>query len=180
MKRIRDFKSFNESLEVYAPKTPYANTLMIPRMKDVDVEKNDIEGKELTPKVPQFNPVKTIAIILSDANLSGMAAQVFPDLDLNKAVKYPEVLSPEQENKLVQIYNNIILKDYSLRQKYDSLPESIDQTICPTCKEKYTSQCKCMTTHRKTLEDLKRGHGMRCPNGHSWTYDTPDGKVIVI
>lgn len=61
-----------------------------------------------------------------------------------------------------------------------SIKESIDENVCPECEEEYTSQCKCMTTHKKTLEDLKRGHGKTCPNGHTWSYDTPDGKVIIL
>jgi len=180
MKRIKDFNSFNESLEVWAPKVAYTNTLYIMPKKDPDLDKADIEGKEITPKVPQFDLVKTLTIILADGNLSAKAAQIFPNTDLTKAIKNPDMLGPEEKDKLIQIYNNIILKDYVLRQEYDVLPESIDENMCPECGEEYTSQCKCMTTHKKTLEDLKRGHGKTCPNGHTWTYDTPDGKVIVV
>ncbi len=180
MKRIKDFNSFNESLEVYAPKQAYMGTQFITSMKDPDDEKKDIEGKELTPKVPQFDLVKTLTVILADGNLSARAAQIFPNTDLSKAIKNPSMLGPEEKNKLIQIYNDIILKDYALRQEYDVLKESANQDVCPECGEGFTSQCKCMTTHRKTLEDLKRGHGKRCPNGHTWSYDTPDGKAIIL
>lgn len=180
MKRIKDFNAFNESLEVQPAQQAFYGTMMIPAMKDPDEAKNDIDGDTLDNKVPQFDIIKTLSIILTDKNLSDKAIQIFPELDLKKAVKNPEMIGPVEEDKLVQIFNNIILKDYTLRGKYDALPETIDETKCPECSERYTSSCKCMTTKSKTLEDLKRGHGKRCPNGHTWSYDTPDGKVIIL
>ena len=40
---------------------------------------------------------------------------------------------------------------------------------CPICGERYESQCKCSGPH--TVEDLKKGHGRHCSNGHSWSGD---------
>jgi len=62
----------------------------------------------------------------------------------------------------------------------ENVEGSVDTCLCPICNQKYEMQCKCMKTNSKTLEDLKRGHGMVCANGHRWTYDTPDGKVLVV
>lgn len=172
--------SFNESLEVQVQQMPYMKSLFISPKKDPDLAKKDVEGSELTPKVPQFDAVKTMTIMLQDGHLVNSAAQMFPDVDLTKAIKNPDMLGPVELEKLQFVYNEIILKDYTLRQKYDLLPDSVDKNLCPECSEKYTSQCKCRTTGSKTLEDLKRGHGKRCPNGHVWSYDTPDGKAITL
>ncbi len=56
--------------------------------------------------------------------------------------------------------------------------ESIDHTICPTCSEPYTSQCKCMKKNH-TLEDLKKGHGFRCKNSHKWSYDENNKPIVL-
>ena len=121
MKKIKDFKSFNESLEVTPPKMPYMGTLYLQSMKDPDLHKSDIEGKGVSPKVPQFDVLKTIEIILTDGNLSAKAARIFPETNLVKAMKNPEMLGDVDLDKLNKIYNEIILKDYALRQKYDML-----------------------------------------------------------
>ena len=51
---------------------------------------------------------------------------------------------------------------------------------CPVCGEPYVVQSKDISTHNHNYEDLKKGHGRKCKNGHRWTDDTPDGKVIFI
>jgi hypothetical protein len=122
VKRIKDFNTFNESLEVQVPQMPYMKSLFITPMKDPDLAKSDAEGKELTPKVPQFDAVKTLAIMLEDGHLVNVAAKMFPNTDLTKALKNPEMLGHVELEKLMHVYNEIILKDYVLRQKYDLLP----------------------------------------------------------
>jgi hypothetical protein len=122
VRRIKDFISFNESLEVQVQQMPYMKSLFITPMKDPDIAKKDVEGSELTPKVPQFDAVKTMAIMLQDGHLVNVAAQMFPDFDLTKAIKNPEMLGTVEMEKLQFVYNEIILNDYVLRQKYDELP----------------------------------------------------------
>lgn len=38
---------------------------------------------------------------------------------------------------------------------------------CPVCGEFQTRQCRCSGSH--SLEDLKKGHGFGCKNGHRWS-----------
>jgi hypothetical protein len=121
--RIKSFNEFNEDLEVYATKMPYGKSLFITPMKDVDLDKKDAEGSVLAPKVPQFDPVKTMAIMLEDGNLVNQAAEMFPNTDLSAAMKNPNMLDDSEMEKLQFVYNEIILKDYVLRQKYDMLPD---------------------------------------------------------
>jgi hypothetical protein len=40
---------------------------------------------------------------------------------------------------------------------------------CPVCGEFYETQCRCIGPH--SLEDLKKGHGFGCKNGHRWSRD---------
>jgi len=120
--RIKNFKAFNESFEVTPSKMPYMKSIFIMPTKDVDLAKKDIEGSTLMPKVPQFDIVKTIAIMLEDGHLVMQAAKLFPDTDLKQAMKEPGILGQAEKDKLLQVYNEIILKDYVLRQKYDMLP----------------------------------------------------------
>lgn len=41
---------------------------------------------------------------------------------------------------------------------------------CPVCGEHATSSCRCMGPH--TPEQLAKGHGLRCPNGHQFDRDS--------
>lgn len=51
---------------------------------------------------------------------------------------------------------------------------------CPVCGEQATGRCRCAGPH--TMEDLEKGHGLQCPNGHRWSGDlvlTPkDGDAL--
>lgn len=60
------------------------------------------------------------------------------------------------------------------------IPDSIDENECPVCGEEYVSQCKCMSSINHTNELLHAGHGKTCKNGHRWTYQTPDKKVLIM
>ena len=40
---------------------------------------------------------------------------------------------------------------------------------CPVCGEMYCSGCRCSGPH--TVEDLMKGHGRGCANGHRWSGD---------
>ena len=45
-----------------------------------------------------------------------------------------------------------------------------DHDYCPICGEKYKSQCRCggpVLPHHP--EHLRKGHGRKCGNGHSWS-----------
>jgi hypothetical protein len=53
-----------------------------------------------------------------------------------------------------------------------------DKDCCPICNEKANARCRCIGPH--TMEDLKKGHGLRCSNGHRWSYDTKDKKLVVL
>jgi hypothetical protein len=55
--------------------------------------------------------------------------------------------------------------------------EPLDKNKCPICNLKYSSKCKCGGSH--TMEDLEKGHGTHCENGHTWSYSTKDGKVLI-
>lgn len=129
LNHLKNFTSFvNESLDVAVPNVPYFDTTYIEPKKDVDIKKKD-DGKNitgvLTAEVPQFDIVKTIAIILSSDGLSKSAAEMFPDMNLLKALKNPGIVEKEEEEKLLYVYNNDILNDYELRAKYNLLPDSI-------------------------------------------------------
>ncbi len=52
--------------------------------------------------------------------------------------------------------------------------------VCPVCSGKMVSQCRCGGPTKHTIEDLKKGHGMKCENGHQWSNNTADGKTIVL
>lgn len=125
--KIKSFIEFNEDLEVYATKMPYGKSLFLSPMKDVDLHKSDELGKTLTAEVPQFDPVKTLAVMLEDGNLVNRAAQMFPDTDLKKSLKNPNVLGDAEIEKLQFVYDEIILKDYTLRTKYDMIPDQIKE-----------------------------------------------------
>lgn len=43
------------------------------------------------------------------------------------------------------------------------------QSKCPGCDEPAVGRCRCRGPH--SLEDLKKGHGLECPNGHRWSGD---------
>ncbi len=61
---------------------------------------------------------------------------------------------------------------------YESFTQ-LDENQCPICAEAMTTQCRCGNT-KHNLESLKRGHGKSCKNGHLWSYNTVDGKLISI
>lgn len=52
-----------------------------------------------------------------------------------------------------------------------------DRNACPTCQQQATSRCRCSGPH--TLESLNLGHGMKCANGHRWSYDE-DGQPLIL
>ncbi len=41
--------------------------------------------------------------------------------------------------------------------------------LCPVCSTPAKGCCRCMGPH--TVEDLKKGHGLVCVNGHRWSGD---------
>lgn len=49
---------------------------------------------------------------------------------------------------------------------------------CPLCNGPMVMQCKCGGPIKHTLEMLIKGHGMQCANGHRWSDNTSDGKII--
>ena len=51
---------------------------------------------------------------------------------------------------------------------------------CPVCGDKMVSTCKCGGPIKHSSDDLKRGHGMICKNGHRWSYQTADGKPVIL
>ena len=99
MKRIKSFKIFNEDIgDTYI--VPYKDTVYVEPNKDPDIIKNDTEDESLLPKVPQFNIVKTISVILMDKGLSKIGASIFPDTDLVSALKNPNMLNSVDIEKL--------------------------------------------------------------------------------
>ena len=50
-----------------------------------------------------------------------------------------------------------------------NVSKKADYRICPVCGESYTSHCRCSGPH--SLEDLEKGHGYICKNGHRWSGD---------
>jgi hypothetical protein len=42
-----------------------------------------------------------------------------------------------------------------------------------------TLRCKCASKVKHTIDDLKKGHGMQCENGHRWSSMTIDGNTII-
>lgn len=60
------------------------------------------------------------------------------------------------------------------------LSEAVDKSKCPACGGERVMGCRCPNRIIHTLEDVKMGHGAECANGHRWTYQTEDGKPIVI
>lgn len=58
--------------------------------------------------------------------------------------------------------------------------KSINKSICPICGANYSTASKCISTHNRTIDDLKRGFGYTCKNKHMWTYDTKDGNVVTL
>jgi len=45
----------------------------------------------------------------------------------------------------------------------------LDNHPCPLCKGKKVGSCRCATpVEELTLEEVKRGHGVVCENGHRW------------
>ena len=79
------------------------------------------EGNTLTAEVPQFDEIKTLAVILSDEGLAQHASKMFPNTDLAKAMNSKGILSLEDHDKLFNLYNTAILKDYALRAKYEMI-----------------------------------------------------------
>ena len=124
--RIKNFKAFNEGFgdSPIVTKMPYAKTVFIDAMKDVDKERTDVDGSTLSAKVPQFDLLKTIIIILTDGNLMKQIFHMLPNVDLEKAMHNTSMLDNTQVDILNQIYNTIILNDYTLRKKYDMLPDN--------------------------------------------------------
>jgi hypothetical protein len=66
---------------------------------------------------------------------------------------------------------------WSPRPVVESAETSKDN--CPICNEKPVSRCRCGNIIKHTAEDLERGHGLRCPNGHIWSYQTTDNKLLL-
>jgi len=52
---------------------------------------------------------------------------------------------------------------------------------CPICGKFASGSCRCSGPH--SIEDLKKGHGLQCPNGHNFTSEglayNPKTKEIV-
>jgi hypothetical protein len=75
-------------------------------------------------------------------------------------------------------------KEVKKEIKKDETPEvaesvELPKDICPICNEKPVSRCRCGGVVKHTTEDLERGHGLRCPNGHIWSYQTADNKLLL-
>ncbi len=67
------------------------------------------------------------------------------------------------------------------KDETQEVAESIEppKDICPICNEKSVSRCRCGNIVKHTTEDLEKGHGLRCPNGHIWSYQTMDNKLLL-
>jgi Mn-containing catalase len=75
-------------------------------------------------------------------------------------------------------------KEVKKEIKKDETPEvtesaEIPKDICPICNEKSVSRCRCGSVVKHTTEDLEKGHGLRCQNGHIWSYQTVDGQLLL-
>jgi Mn-containing catalase len=75
-------------------------------------------------------------------------------------------------------------KEVKKEIKKDETPEvaesvELSKDVCPICNEKSVSRCRCGNVVKHTTEDLEKGHGLRCPNGHIWSYQTADNKLLL-
>ena len=61
---------------------------------------------------------------------------------------------------------------------YESTDDGRD--MCPACGVKRETCCKCAGVVKHGIDELDRGHGLRCGNGHKWSYQTRDGNVIIL
>lgn len=55
-----------------------------------------------------------------------------------------------------------------------------NKNICPVCEKTAIVWCKCASFIKHTIDDLNNGHGYKCENNHSWTYNTKNGEVMII
>ena len=56
---------------------------------------------------------------------------------------------------------------------------STNRNQCPICQGERVAGCKCPSRFGHTVDDLKKGHGSRCKNGHLWSYDQ-NGNVVTL
>ena len=55
---------------------------------------------------------------------------------------------------------------------------SINLLQCPICASPKVGGCRCSNNIKHDINSLRQGHGCRCVNGHRWTSQTADGKMI--
>lgn len=53
---------------------------------------------------------------------------------------------------------------------------TINKELCPVCGQKKVGCCRCSGPH--SMEELKKGHGAVCANGHRWSYDGDKATVL--
>lgn len=52
-------------------------------------------------------------------------------------------------------------------QKFEDFHKEAKDSPCPICTEHAVGRCRCGGPH--SMEDLKKGHGLQCKNGHRWS-----------
>ena len=65
-----------------------------------------------------------------------------------------------------------------MHELYESVNEN--HTECPACGAERTLSCKCASFVKHGFDELVKGHGYKCANGHRWSYQTADNKAIIL
>jgi hypothetical protein len=85
----------------------------------------------------------------------------------------------DEENKREIIMPATVLEAYPLvrSDNHAVMDEAVDRQKCPVCAEPVSGCCRCSGPH--TMEQLGKGHGAHCINGHRWSYQD-DGQALVL
>lgn len=68
-------------------------------------------------------------------------------------------------------------KEYRTSESIDRIFESKEG--CPLCGKPAIGGCRCSSRVKHDVGDLINGHGSKCENGHRWSIQTADGKLVV-
>lgn len=129
MKRILRFSSFLKEdssymTGVYGPPGLSAGKTPFIRPMDPDQSRREVEGGdyELRADVLQFDPVKTLEVMADEPYLKKVLTFFLSgDFDAEHLIKHPTHASPVEVELLRDIFDNIIMKDLSIRKKYQNI-----------------------------------------------------------
>jgi len=111
---------------------------------------------------------------LSCSDSKQLSIGIAVELEHTSDIKEAEKIARDHLAENPDYYTDPMKKNWGIDEAQDRVSEIAKKASinneCPVCGSPKEGGCRCRGPH--TFEDLKKGHGSCCKNGHRWSGDT--------